>query len=850
MAKRPCATINRAARLSNHATPGRIRPTCAFARRDSPGFETQQCDPHGRFRERSGEDAGCCQPASYRFWVGPGRCQRRRYFDRIGCTDRHTRLHVAGTGRGEKQITAASDIYSLGVIFYQLITGKLPHQKDNNIGTLQAVMAEDPVGPRRLNSRIDRDVEAVCLTCLAKHPDRRYSTCQALGDDLSNYLAGRPIQARRMTRVDRCLRWSVRNPVLALITGLLAVSMCLGASISSFYWWQSERARDALQVEKTRADTKAAEALTQARMARVAVQDLQRAIADEPLILEQGMSSFRRNLLDSASHYFELVAAQRPDDRDVLREHLAMLDQLAGLHSDLGDFSKAIVIWHNVIDMTEQHFSMERRAQDALIPVRNRLTESLSTAARHDEALENAGINIQRLGKQGGGQDATVWVEQMAEALRIRAGAESRQGDNLAAAKTLDEAIQLIMPSGARGREHWPDGRLAARLLQTRCEVALQLREHADIDAYAPTAIDLFEQLAKEKSISRPDYLIAMIALNDLVGTSLAISGRFDEVLGFFEMEGRLNDEIRVLRPEVAANSGRAAHQLHRVVKTLYESGQVGKAQELLRSELPKLLDQRNQHPELELLTEKVMLCYQLLGKTYRHEGHLDAAIRELQKAIDICALAVQDPQVSLVVKNHQGSLYLEMASYLLQQHKFAAAATRCEQALDVLEPLYQLQPVGEIADMLEFAYSLTGNIFNRVDRQSDFLQLTDGLNRWPRLTPSVVKAKCHRIISHAHLSQWDRAGTELARLVDGVGPEQHLLDVMGVCFQCAGMLARDEFSDDAVYQEFVRQGLHLIDRMKDAGQLDDPGVIKRLREHDDFHILRQQQAYIQQFGP
>jgi tetratricopeptide (TPR) repeat protein len=315
-------------------------------------------------------------------------------------------------------------------------------------------------------------------------------------------------------------------------------------------------------------------------------------------------------------------------------------------------------------------------------------------------------------------------------------------------------------------------------------------------------------------------------------------------------MEGTLNDEISELRPEVAANAGRAAHQLHRMVKTLYESGKVDRAQELLRSGLPEMLDQRNQHPELELLTEKVILCYQLLGKTYRRQGDMDTAIRELQKAIDVCALAVQDPQVSLVVKNHQGSLYLEMASYLLQQHKFVDAATKCEQALNVLEPLYQLQPVGEIADMLEFAYSLTGNIFNRVDRHDDYLQLTDCLHGWNRLSPSVVKAKCHRIISHAHLSQWDRADTELARLVDAVAHEQQLLDVAGVCFKCAGMLAQDESSENSVYQAFVRQGLNVIGRMNNAGLLDDPAVVKLLREHDDFHVLREQDEYIKQFEP
>ncbi len=244
--------------------------------------------------------------------------------------------------RGTTKLMAGSDIYSLGVIFYQLITGRVPFSYESNFETLQSIINDEPLSPLRLNSVIDRDVAAICLKCLEKDPTQRYESCQALEDDLRNYLAGRPIQARTISSLDRFQRWYFRNPIVATSLSLLAASLIIGASVSSYYWWHAEQARSALSTQKARADLKADEALTQARLARSAVEDLQKAIANEPRIREKGMQSFRRLLLDSASKYYASISSQAPDDDEVLREHLATLDQLAGLHADLGDFDHAI----------------------------------------------------------------------------------------------------------------------------------------------------------------------------------------------------------------------------------------------------------------------------------------------------------------------------------------------------------------------------------------------------------------------------------------------------------------------------------------------------------------------------
>jgi tetratricopeptide (TPR) repeat protein len=231
-----------------------------------------------------------------------------------------------------------ADIYALGVILYECLTGRPPFLSASTAETLHLVRTADPVPPRRL-AAVPRDLETVTLRCLEKDPARRYSSADELAADLRRFLDGRPVLARRAGALGRAIKWCRRRPAWAALIGLTVLGIIVGAAgVAGFtarLRTEAERANrgeaEAIrQRERADADYRDARAALQRMLDRVrdgrrdipAVKDLQRQQAEAALIFYQAVA-------DRADGRAEV----RLDAARAARE-AAQLQGLLGRHAD------------------------------------------------------------------------------------------------------------------------------------------------------------------------------------------------------------------------------------------------------------------------------------------------------------------------------------------------------------------------------------------------------------------------------------------------------------------------------------------------------------------------------------
>jgi serine/threonine protein kinase/tetratricopeptide (TPR) repeat protein len=250
--------------------------------------------------------------------------------------------------RSPEQVDGRSDVYSLGVTLYEALTGEVPFRALPHL-VLDRILNDEPLPPRRLNDRVPRDLETICLKAMAKEPHRRYATATDFAADLGRFLAGEPIRARPAGKVERFDRWCRRNPRVAGLSAALLLVLVGGLAAVSWQWYRAE-------TKSVEADRQRAEAEENFRTTLKVVDEYLVRISENRLLNEPGMQPLRRDLLETARGFYQRFVEAHRGDAVFRAEQARALQRLGNITLLLDGPAQAIELYQQALAIQERQF--------------------------------------------------------------------------------------------------------------------------------------------------------------------------------------------------------------------------------------------------------------------------------------------------------------------------------------------------------------------------------------------------------------------------------------------------------------------------------------------------------------
>jgi serine/threonine-protein kinase len=541
---------------------------------------------------------------------------------------------------GPKNVTTAADIYSLGCILYELLTGQPPFKAETPLAVLMDVVERNPTPPAAVCPKLHRDLDTICLKCLEKEPDRRYASAAALADDLRRFVAGEAIQARPTGRLERLGRWCKRQPLLA---GTLAALGLVVLSALALITWQWQRAETNFRESKEHEEAARRQlqlAENRLQLACDLVDEFCIRLSEDRLKVFQGTQRLRQELLEAGTKYYRTFLEQKGEDpplrRQLAKAHYALATVLAGLGSRteaLKEYQAALALFDGMAGQGLGTAELQAvRAQ-----ILHRLGVLHSEAGQWTRALsflqEAHGV-FQSIAARTPQNDAVQ--TELAAVLGNMGNLYRFKGDPAGALPFLEKAMKIRKDMAARQPMNSRfQSLLAGTYLNYGNLVGTLSKDKESLDCYR-LARDINEKLVKA-SPHEPDLQCALAHVLRVIGQQERLAGKTDKALKTLQdARSRLlrlveeNSEVVLFQRDLAATCREIGH---------FYSGR-GKKNDALdwyRQGRDIMEKAQRLQPDLPEVWNDLAKCYFDMGTIYSSDrNQFDEGLKAFEKARDL----------------------------------------------------------------------------------------------------------------------------------------------------------------------------------------------------------------------
>ena len=500
-------------------------------------------------------------------------------------------------GGQAKQAGPAADVYALGAILYELITGRPPFKGTTVQETLEQVRTAEPVAPSRLQPKLPRDLETICLTCLRKEPSRRYESAAALARDIESFRNGESILARPINRSEQLWRWCRRNPAVASLAAALASSVIastIGTSFAAYRFRQGYHRERELSVKAREASRRAEANLAYARR----IVDEMYVEFSTGLSTAIEMESYERALLEKSLAFYESVALPQSRDPRVRIEAAEAALRVAYIRSQLGDTTHSLKAHENALAMLEP------------------------LVAGYPEVPEYRRALAEGLGHRGN--------------VRLATGRRDDAREDLQRSLALTEDLVRAHPAVATFRQE------LARSLANSAGFSSSLGRHAEAESLIARAVRIMQRLVDEAP-TNADFRFRLGRFTDSWGSISEKAGRLKDGLNAHEQAVKLLEVLSAEYPRNRNYRYSYASSLSNLGASQRRAGDSSAAEAALQQAGAAFERLVSEHPGLRSFRTDLATTSWSLARLFENTGRASRAETPYRRAVSLLETLVRD---------------------------------------------------------------------------------------------------------------------------------------------------------------------------------------------------------------